>query len=259
MTRFFADKSEISDKDITLNAQDTAHIRSLRLRPDELFIVCDGEETDYVCKLLGTADIKSLAKEKCAIAEIVEKRRSKGEPTIKCSAFIAYAKGDRLDYAVQKSVELGVYEINLFPSERCVSVPNDTEKKIARFQKISLETAKQCNRGIVPVVNAAKSFKEAVALAIKADMPLLPYECEDRLGLKKALEQGLKGKASYEKSQAKVVSIMTGPEGGFSEKEAEYAVENGMLAVTLGSRILRCETAPAAVLAAIMYHTENLG
>ena len=249
MIRFFADKSEISSEKITLNIQDTAHIRSLRLRPDEFFIVCDGEETDYICKLADSEDAQLKAKGKCAVAEIVETRPSVGEPTIKCSVFIAYAKGDRLDYAVQKSVELGAHEINIFPSKRCVSTPGDKgDKKIARLQKIALETAKQCGRGIVPSVLPSESFKAAVELAAKSNMPLLPYESEEELSLKQALGQSDMS-----------ISIMTGPEGGFTLQEVEYAKSNGMRIVTLGPRILRCETAPIAALSAIMYHTGNLG
>lgn len=82
----------------------------------------------------------------------------------------------------------------------------------------------------------------------------MPYENEERYGLKEAMEECFKDGA-YEGE----ISVVTGPEGGFEENEVEYAMQAGLKAVTLGSRILRCETAPAAVLAAMMYHTGNLG
>ena len=267
MIRFFADKSAIYDEKITLSAQDAAHIRSLRLRPDEFFVVCDGEETDYICKLSDSEEILLKTKERCAIAKIIETRPSAGEPTVKCTVFIAYAKGDRLDYAVQKSVELGAYEINIFPSQRCISTPGDKgEKKISRLQKIALETAKQCGRGVIPNVSSSESFKMSIELATSSDVSILPYESEDKLSLKQALNKGFENVYAYE-NDAEVaigassisISIMTGPEGGFTSQEIEHAKSKGMSIVTLGPRILRCETAPIAALSAIMYHTGNLG
>ena len=149
MIRFFADKSFISNGRIQLSPEDSAHIRSLRLRPSEAFIVCDGEGADYVCRLGSAAEGKKCGEE-AASAEIISKQPSPGEPAVECSVYIALAKGDRLDYAVQKSVELGACEIILYPSSRCVSLPADNSKKTARLQRISLETAKQCGRGRVP-------------------------------------------------------------------------------------------------------------
>jgi len=242
MIRFFAGPEDISGDKIRLNAEDAEHIRALRLRPAELFTVCDGDGTDYICRL-GAADRES------SVAEIVETRTSSGEPTVLCSAYIAYAKGDRLEYAVQKSVELGVCEIILFPSERCVSVPRETAKKTARLQKIALETAKQCGRGRIPGVTALNSFTAAIEQASRASLPLFLYECEERLHLKQALERS---------GNADTISIVSGPEGGFEPFEAGQAQSSGMIPVSLGPRLLRCETAPVAALAAVMYHTGNL-
>ena len=241
MTRFFAAPSSITGNMIQLSAEDAAHIRSLRLRPAELFIVCDGEGADYVCRLGGRGGGPT--------AEIVEKRLSLGEPSVACDVYIALAKGDRLDYAVQKSIELGARGITLFPSERCVAVPGDMTKKTARLQRIALETAKQCGRGRVPEVAMAESFAVAVEQAGRAELPLFLYECEEKTHLKQILD---------ESAALSTVAIVTGPEGGFEPHEAELAKSAGMRTVTLGPRILRCETAPAAALAAVMYHTGNL-
>jgi len=261
MARFFTDSSNISGGIITLGAEDKAHIRSLRLRPNERFIVCDGEGTDYICKLAepyadsSNDEAKSLggkeSRSAAAYAEIVETHPSSGEPSVVCTVFIAFAKGERLEYAIQKSIELGARDIMLFPSERCVSIPGDMNKKAIRLQKIALETAKQCGRGIVPQVQVLDSLKEALDMAVRSDLALFPYECEEEFGLKQAM-----GKWGED---MKSVSIVTGPEGGFEPHEADLAKEIGMARVTLGKRILRCETAPVAVLSAVMFHTGNLG
>ena len=254
MVRFFANPKDISGSLIRLSVEDAEHIRALRLRPFEQFLVCDGAGTDHLCRLsnkYGDGESVPLSPSilPLPVAEIIETFPSQGEPSINCIVFIAFAKGDRLDYAVQKSVELGARGITLFPSERCVSIPGDIKKKTARLQRISLETAKQCGRGRIPEISAADSFVAAIDLAVCSELSLFLYECEDKLHLKQALERcGI----------VRAVSIVTGPEGGFEPFEAEYAHSAGMIPVTLGPRILRCETAPIAALAALMFHTGNM-
>ncbi|MCL2409362.1 MAG: 16S rRNA (uracil(1498)-N(3))-methyltransferase [Oscillospiraceae bacterium] len=238
MHRFFVSPADISADLIRLSQEDSTHIRALRLRPAESFIVCDGIGTDYVCRL-GKQDGGS-------VAEIIEAVPSLGEPSFDCTVFIAFSKGSKLDIAVQKSVELGACRIILFPSERGDKADL---KKIPRLQRIALEAAKQSGRGIVPAVTAEDTFDSAVIHAVSTDFPLFFYECESETTLRDALSQ-------YNAGQS--VSIFTGPEGGFTDREADTAKSSGMTAVTLGKRILRCETAPIAALAAVMYHTGDL-
>ena len=241
MTRFFAPPSAKKNNTIQLTADDAAHIKTLRIRPEELFTVCDGEGNDHICRL--------AEKNGGPTAEIIETHPTRGEPTTACDVYIALAKGDRLEYAVQKTIELGARSITLFQSERCISKPGDITKKTARLQRIALETAKQSGRGRIPEVTAANTFQAAVEKAANAGTPLFFYECEEEQRLKKALENWKEGMT---------VSILTGPEGGFEPHEAELAKAAGMRIITLGPRILRCETAPAAALAAIMYHTGDI-
>jgi len=279
------------------------HIRSLRLRADELFVACDGEGTDYICRLGNrgalyygsqTTNQRPQSNISRSIAEIVEARPSLGEPSVDCSVFIAFAKGDRLDYAVQKSVELGAHDIVLFPSERCVSFPEDTSKKTVRLQRIAFETAKQCGRGRVPGVSAVGSFESAIRKASAGDsqpaahdsqlcdderpeaasgLSLFFYEQEETMHLDQALERYFQSNSQSTVCNSQPeddaadrglrrasgsVAIVTGPEGGFEPREAEIARSAGLSTVSLGPRILRCETAPVAALAAIMFFTGNL-
>jgi len=251
MIRFFAAPEDISTDSIRLSEDDSKHIRALRLRPYEQFIVCDGNGTDYVCQLGEREDY--------TVAEVLEQHKSQGEPTITCKAYMAYSKGDRLEYAVQKSVELGVNEIVLFESERCVSIPRDIPKRVGRLQKIAHETAKQSGRGIIPAVSCGGEFEKIVNEALRSsDFTLLFYENEDYLHIKRVLEKyfsPLRGREEYE---SKTVSIITGPEGGFEPHEIKLAVSKDIPIVSLGPRILRSETAPVVALATIMYQTGNL-
>ena len=251
MVRFFAEIHDISAKSIRLSSKDSEHVRALRLRPDESFIVCDGKGVDYVCRL-GERDDGT-------IAEIVDKQRSIGEPSVICKVYMAFSKGDRLDYAVQKSVELGAHEIVLFESERCVAMPRDIPKKIARLQRIALETAKQSNRGVIPGVTSGGRFGTMITEAAKcSELSLLFYECENNLHIKSVLEQHFPPLRKNETYEIRSISIITGPEGGFEPHEVGTAQSKDIKIVSLGPRILRSETAPVVALSAVMFHTGNL-
>lgn len=245
MARFFVAATNIFGGVAYLDGEAAGHIRVLRMRQGELFTVCDGQGTDYNCRLTSCgAD--------GAEAEILSVTPSSGEPELSCSIYAAFPKGDKAELIVQKCVECGAAEIVFYPSERCVSRPDGAAlaKKLDRWQKIAAEAAKQCGRGRIPAVSAAKSFALAVETAAKAQMPLFMYETgEDRLSFRDALTSAEDWVSA---------AIMTGPEGGFTPEEAELAAANGMKRVSLGSRILRCETAPIAALSALMYHAGEL-
>jgi len=251
MVRFFAESQDISATSIKLSTDDSKHIRSLRLRPDEVFIVCDGAGSDFICRLGEQSD--------GTYAKIIEKQKSRGEPSVICKVFIAYSKGDRLDYAVQKSVELGANEIVLFESERCVAVPKDIQKKIARLQRIALETAKQSGRGIIPRISSGGHFGAILDEAVTGSaLSILFYECEDRLFIRDVLLQHFSPESWQQDNEKKQISLITGPEGGFETFEVESAKSKDIKIVSLGSRVLRSETAPVVALAALMYQTGNL-
>ena len=163
---------------------------------------------------------------------------------------MAYAKAEKLEHVIQKATELGAYEIVAFPSSRCVSKPDEKSlsKKLERWQKIAASAAGQSGRGRIPQVRAVGTFREAVEQAAKSDLALFPYENEQTLSLRACLQSG-----SFQ-----TVSIMTGPEGGFSEEEVLWAGQKNMKICSLGPRILRCETAPLCALTAVLYATGAL-
>ena len=142
-------------------------------------------------------------------------------------------------------MECGAARIVPFISERCVVrlSPRDAEKKLPRWQRIAEEAAKQCGRGTVPVVAPLMSFDEAVRDASSADMPLFCYENEHTESLASIIK--------IADGAPESVSVMIGSEGGFSAKEADRAAECGMKNISLGSRILRTETASSFVLACL--------
>ncbi len=238
MARFFVPKEAINGNQITITGEDVTHItKVLRMREGDTFTVCDGQCTDYFCRL-------SSADKKTVVAEITGKRENAAEPPVHITLYQGVPKGAKLDYIVQKCVEIGVSCIVPMHTERVV---RGGDVKRERLMRIALEAAKQSGRGIVPEVLDAVSFREAVDAAKEAEIALFPYECEKENSLKNAL----RGKT------AKTVSILIGPEGGFADEEKAYAEENGLLVVTLGSRILRTETAGPVTCGNILYEFEG--
>lgn len=239
MTRFFVDSTDFLSDLITLTGDNASHAKVLRLKADEQVVVCDGQGNECVCRIdsISTNQVQLL----------VESRGfSLSEPAMRVSVYMAFPKADKLEHVIQKATELGVYEIVVFPSARCISKPDakNLDKKLERWQKIALSAAEQSGRGRIPRVIALSSYSTALKRAMESDRAILFYENERAVTLRMALEAG-----NYQS-----ISLMTGPEGGLEESEVALARNSGLEICTLGSRILRCETAPLCALSAVMYH-----
>ena len=235
MTRFFVSSEEMTGDTILLTGENAAHAKVLRLKSGEQVLVCDGEGSECLCAVVDS-DWN---------LEVLERRASDTEPSVKVSIYMAFPKSDKLEHVIQKATELGAYEIVAFPSARCVSRPDEKslKKKLERWQKIAASAAEQSGRGRIPEVVVLGSFTEALNRGKETDLPMLFYENERATTLHMALTAG-----TY-----KSAALLTGPEGGLEEKEVEKAMDAGWKVCTLGRRILRCETAPLCALSAVMY------
>jgi 16S rRNA (uracil1498-N3)-methyltransferase len=241
MPRFFTSADKLSSPIIEIDGENGSHLaKSLRVRVGESVTLCDGEGYDYhavVTEVVGNS----------VFAEIKEKVKTETEPDRSVVLYQCITKSDKFDLVTQKAVELGATAIVPVTSEFCVAkLDGKEEKKIARWQKIAAEAAKQSGRGIIPEVRKPikleKAFKEAEGLKIMC------------------YEHGGKpfGKLIEKSSENEAISLFIGSEGGFSEKEVALAKESGVEIATLGKRILRTETAPIAAIAVIMAYTGNL-
>ena len=238
MTRFFVSPEDMIPNFITLTGENAAHAKVLRLKAGEQVLVCDGAGNECVC----TVDDSNPQQ----VSLIVDSRQAAtSEAKVQVSVYMAFSKGDKLEHVIQKATELGAYEIVAFPSSRCVSRPDDKSvaKKLERWQKIAASAAEQSGRGRIPQVIALNSYNAALERAAKADIAILFYENEKATTLRMALD---------EKSFT-TISLLTGPEGGLEDREVEMAKDKGLQICTLGSRILRCETAPLCARSAVMY------
>lgn len=242
MPRFFMAGTNILGGMAIMKGRDAEHVHVLRMRPGEDMIICDGQGTDYKCRLVK-ADKEQVE------AEVIEVVRCPAEPSVKVTVLCGLPKGDKTDYIIQKCVEAGAYEILFFSSSRCIAKLGNEEKKLERWQRIAEEAAKQSGRGIIPQVGWAGELADAFDVAVKKDVGLFMYETGEREAMGDVLEAN---------KSVSTAAIVTGSEGGFAPFEAELAKIVGLHLCSMGERILRCETAPVVALTAAMYATGNL-
>ena len=214
--RYFT--TEIADGTAVLRGTDAHHLaRVMRARMGDTVILCDGSAVEYTATITGFGD-------DCVEFSVEPGYPSAAEPSVEVTLLAGYPKQDKLEQIIKHGVELGAAHVVPFFSRYCVAAPKKEEQKNERYNRIALEAAKQCGRGVLPDVA----------------LPLPNF-----------------GAVCRTFDQYDLV-LITGAEGGFAAEEAEMAAKAGAKTVGLGPRILRCETAPLAVLAAVMTLTGNL-
>jgi len=244
--RIFTDAANIGDKYIKITDKgDIKHMtKVMRLSEGDTVDVSDSMEWEY------TAEIISVDSDEVLLA-IVDKQKFAREPEIRVTLFQGVPKAGKMETIIQKCVELGVHAIVPVFMERTVVVEKGNfGKKLDRWQKISDEAVKQCKRGMIPQIEDQLQFKEMLPKLADFDLILFPYENESNYSIKDCL------RSLPTDARPQTVAIVIGPEGGFSDKEAELMDEHGAVRVTLGKTILRTETAGMAALAMTMYELE---
>ena len=236
---WFFTESEIENKNFIIDGETARHIaKSLRMRSGEELTLVSPSGIQHDCT------IDSVEADSVSVL-IDSSKPCENEPECKVTLYQALPKGDKMEYIIQKCVELGVTKIVPVISARCVSRPDEKSlaKKRVRWQKIAKEAAQQSRRGMIPEVARALSFSQAVESCDENEINLIFYE----LG-----GDSVRGILA---ETPRSVGIFIGSEGGFEESEVELAEKNGAYRATLGKRILRAETAPLAALSVIMFHT----
>ena len=255
MPKFFVKNEQIKENEITINGEDVNHIKKvLRAKIGDELQICNSQNGEnFLC------DIQSLDNEKinCIIKQNLE---ISTESNIKVTIFQGLPKADKMEYIIQKSVELGVTDITPVEMKRCVVKfdEKDKVKKQARWQKISEVAAKQCGRDIIPEINSLINIKNLCNLIEKYDIVLVAYENEKETTLKEQLLKRKTDTINNKKQDEQVkIGIVIGPEGGLEPQDVELLKQNGAKVITLGKRILRTETVALNVLSIIMYELEK--
>lgn len=240
--RYFCTQLTCDATAMHLTGEEAHHMAVvMRARPGEAVTLCDGAGMDYA------ATVRTATPE-AVFLEINSFARSVSEPSIRVMLYVGYPKQDKLEGVIQKATELGAVEIVPFFSRLCVATPKNEAQKNVRYQRIALEAAKQSGRGVIPSIGMPLSFTQMLQCAARADAALFCYENS----------AGTASLHSRLGSGVSTVALITGSEGGFSVEEAQQAEAAGCTLLGLGPRILRCETAPLAALAAVMTLTGNL-
>lgn len=229
----------VNGEEAYITGPDAVHLaKVLRVKPKDVLTLCDGAGNDY------EAEVEKATPQQICL-RVLSVQPTAAEPSVRAEVYLGYARGERMEWAIQKAVELGAVLIQPFFSRYCVVRPKNEEEKNRRYTRIAHEAAKQAGRGRLPAVELPVDFDAMLHRATQAEAPLFFYEEGGR-----ALRQVVQNQQSF--------AIITGPEGGFSPQEAQKALDAGCTPVGLGPRILRSETAPAAALAALMTLTGNL-
>ncbi len=243
MRRFFIDSTPNVNGKIDVCGDEARHMLTvLRMKQGDKLILVSGDGSEY------DAVISSCGKESVEL-DVVLHRICSAEPSVNVTLFQCLPKAAKLDTVVQKCVELGVHDIQLVYSARCIVKPENNDNKLTRLNRISQEAAKQSGRGIAPCVKQTINLNECSFSDY--DLVIVAYENEQEFTLK----QLLRSKLEYCPSN---IAVVIGPEGGFERAEVDNILKNqNAFSVTLGRRILRTETAGMALIAMLMYEMEE--
>jgi 16S rRNA (uracil1498-N3)-methyltransferase len=229
--RFFLPDAPAGDT-VQITGEDANHIGyALRMKPGENLVLTHGG-VDYYCTIVDLT-------RNMVTASINKTEASRGEPSIKLTLYQSIPKGEKMEQIIQKSTEIGIHKIVPFISERTIVRPASLSMRTERWNKIALAAAKQSGRAAVPIIVDILRFEDILGEFGYYDTVMF---CNEAGGERISLP-----------SDAKNIALIVGCEGGFSAREREEIVEAGATSVTLGSRILRAETAPLVAASIIMY------
>jgi 16S rRNA (uracil1498-N3)-methyltransferase len=245
MYRFFVEPSQIKDNHILVEGADMNHmIHVLRMRVGDVVTISDGQQKDYRCI------IKTIVENEILL-DIETVVPTTNELLSKISLFQGIPKKDKMEWIIQKTIELGVCEIIPVKMKRCVVKLDDktAKKKVERWEAISEAAAKQSKRSIIPTIQSPVTFKVMMAQLEEMDLVLVPYENAEGMAYTRTVLGQLEG--------AKNIGIVIGPEGGFDQEEINHLMATEAKIISLGRRILRTETAGMTLLANLMIQIEE--
>lgn len=240
VSRFFTDNLTDGGTVAVITGDDVKHIRKvLRLEPGDSVDICDGHGTEY------SGVIRSVEADAVTVS-LGAPSASPAEPEHAVTLFQGYPKAGKLETVIQKCTEIGVSSVVPVVMKRSVAIPSgDGTQKLVRLQRVAEEAAKQSRRGLIPAVGTPVRL---TAIDLDAfDLIIVAYELERDVTLKQVLRS---------RPDAKRIALFVGPEGGFEPDEVELLKAHGAVAVTLGKRILRTETAGPVMLAQVLYEFE---
>lgn len=243
MPQFFIDKKFDVGDDVQISGPDAHHISDvLRLSPGDWIILSDGEGLSFRAKI-GESSPKMVTVK-------IEANISHSPMNPSPALALSLIKPERFEWAIEKAVELGCDRIMPMMTRRTAAhLCNVGEKKLARWRQIALEAAKQSGLPFRPTIDGPLNFDKICDAAKGFDCAALFYEGEENSDIRKFWSAHRHDKRHL---------LLIGPEGGFSGEEIARAKDFGIATVSLGTQILRVETAAISALAIWQYELENL-
>ncbi len=243
--RFFISPEAVSDGIIRVDGDLFRHMaRVLRLKIDTPIQLADGTGREF------SGIIRSVDKESLVISVTGTRLGPTYGNFPRITLYQALPKGDKLELILQKAVELGAAEIVPFAAKRSVArITGRVEEKLGRWQRIAREAARQSGQTTIPRISFARDMAEVVQQA-RQSVRLLLWEKESSNRLKETLARF---------PQPESIAVLVGPEGGLPDDEAEIAVQSGFIPVSLGTRIVRTETAGLVILAILQFCWGDVG
>ncbi|MBU0580650.1 MAG: 16S rRNA (uracil(1498)-N(3))-methyltransferase [Candidatus Margulisbacteria bacterium] len=240
----FINSSDLKNNTYVVTGEDYHYIKNvLRLKEKDPLELRDGQNRQF---------FSSISKIEAAkiILTINKANTLKVELPVQLSLAQALPKSDKIEWIIQKCVELGAKDIIPIQAERSLIKINPAKEKIKleRWNKIAKNAAQQSGRGIIPLVNKSLNWPQLVETLPKYDLVLIPWELEEKQTLKSFFNKHPISNINHYK-----ILIIIGPEGGFSAGEITLAKKAGAQTISLGPRILRTETAGMSILAMLNY------
>lgn len=250
MHRFFIGHSAAPGEMLVFpDAASRQMVRVLRLGAGARVIAVDPEGWELTVEV-------TLAEARVVEGRVLERRRRQVEPPLSVALAQGLPKADKMDWVVQKCTEVGVAEILPVVTARTVADPSGKEEaRRERWRRIAREAAEQSGRSAVPEIGPVCDLAGAVARLAEMDLFLVPWEEEQSRGIREVLRAA----AGSVGGAPRTVGFLIGPEGGLTRDEVDLARRHGALAVTLGPRLLRTETAGLVVLSILLYELGDLG
>jgi len=248
MICIFLPTEQLTSEQITITGEQAKHLSVLRIKPGELIQIFDGIGHRYISKV-----IKSCRKE--VSVEILKEEVYSAESPLSIILAQGVPKGEKMDFIIQKSTELGVKKIIPLISER--SQIRYTAKA-ERWRKIAASASQQSGRGEIPEIESPISLSEFLK------PPILPLTKGGKGGLLRIIFSEEEKKQNLKKvlknfQDITNIIILIGPEGGFSPAELTLATNGGFTPASLGPRILRTETAAITAISIIQYELGDMG
>lgn len=235
MHTFYIPPKQISDREVKILGLEHHHLRNvLRLEPGEIIRIIDGNGNVLTAKIFK---INNESTDSQVVSQESFKRKT---PSL--TLFQALPKNDKMELIIQKTIELGVSQIVPLFTERSLQKPS--ENRCDRWRRIAISATKQCRSAWLPELCNVLKYEECLNTLNTFSLSLILWENEKQQNIRTFLRQS---------ANVDSIALIVGPEGGFDRKEINAAIEKGCIPVSIGSNLLRTETAAIAIIAITAY------